>query len=95
MPILKMMKIQRGDVMPLYSYMNLEEGVEVELEMKISEMEEFEKNNPNFRRILKPVAFGDSVRLGVTKNPDSFNDLMKTISKRNKYSEINFKNGEV
>lgn len=82
--------------MPRYSYIDLVNGEEIELEMKISEMESFEKEMAGrYRRILKPVAFGDSVRLGFTKNPDSFNDLVKTIKKRNKYSTINNKNGEV
>ena len=78
-----------------YSYINLETGEEVELDMKISEMEEFENTNINYKRVLKPVAFGDSVRLGVTKSPDSFNDLLKTIRKKNKHSNISTGNGEV
>lgn len=81
--------------MGIYSYLNLATGEEFDLTMTMDEMLVFEETQKDqFKRILKPISMGDSVRLGVTKSPDSFNDLLKTISKRNKYSEMNYKNGE-
>ena len=81
--------------MGVYSYLDLTTGEEFDLTMTMDEMLVFEDTKKEqFRRILKPISTGDSVRLGVTKSPDSFNDLLKTISKRNRHSEMNYKNGE-
>lgn len=82
--------------MGIFTYKRLDTDEEFELVMTIAEMEEFEVDNKNkFTRVLKPVAFGDSVRLGITKTPDSFNDLLKSVKKKNLHSTINNKNGEV
>ena len=58
--------------MPTYSYHNKNTGEEEDVSMSISEMEEFEKSNPNMERIYKPIAMVDPVGIGVTKPPADF-----------------------
>lgn len=82
--------------MPTYSYRDIVTGNEYELTMSISEMVTFEEENKGvMSRVLKPVAFGDPVRLGVHKQPASWNDLTKTIKQRNRHSNLNTGNGEL
>lgn len=82
--------------MPWYSYKSIADDEIYDIEMTIAEMEQFELDNKEtVRRILKPVAFGDPVRLGVHKQPGSWNDLVKTIRKRNHDSNLSHGNGEV
>lgn len=74
--------------MPTYDYKNEETGEVTEKFMSISDMEQFEKDNPHMKKIIGAPAIGDSVRLGIRKTPDSFNDLLKTIKKGNAGSTI-------
>lgn len=74
--------------MPTYSFEDLETG-EVETHiLSLSEREEYLKNNPNKKQLLSVPSLGDSVRLGVTRTPDSFQSLLKNISKNNRGSNI-------
>ena len=76
--------------MPTYQYIDEETGEVSERFMSISNMEQFEKDNPNMKKyITSAPAIGDSVRLGIKRTPDSFNDMLKTIKKTNAGSEIN------
>jgi hypothetical protein len=64
--------------------------------MCISDMETFEQLNKNtFERVFMPLNIGDPIKLGITRSPSSWNDLVKTIKKRNHGSNINHKNGEL
>jgi hypothetical protein len=75
--------------MPIYQYKNEETGEVSDKFMSISDMEQFEIDNPHMKKMIQPVAFGDSARLGIRKTDDNFNDLMKTIKKGNPGSDIN------
>ena len=74
--------------MPTYDYKNEETGEVTEKFMSISDMEQFEKDNPHMKKIIGAPVIGDPVRLGVKKTPDSFNDMLKTIKKTNAGSTI-------
>ena len=74
--------------MPIYQYKNEETGEVSDKFMSISDMEQFEIDNPHMKKMIQPVAFGDSMRMGVRKTDDSFNDLMKNIKKNNAGSTI-------
>ena len=81
--------------MPIYTYTNLETNEVSDITMSIAEMLEFEQlNKGKMKRELFPTAIGDSVRLGVTKSPASWNDLNKEIKNRNRHSTLNPGNGE-
>lgn len=71
--------------MPTYNFRDSETGEETEVFMKISELDEFKKNNPNLQQYLTgaPAVSYDSVGLGVRKTDDSFNSLLKHIKKGN------------
>jgi len=75
--------------MPIYQYKNEETGEVSDKFMSIADMEQFEIDNPHMKKMIQPVAFGDSARLGIRKTDDNFNDLMKTIKKGNPGSDIN------
>ena len=75
--------------MPIYQYKNEETGEVSDKFMSISDMEQFEIDNPHMKKMIQPVAFGDSARLGVRKTDDNFNDLLKTIKKGSPGSDIN------
>lgn len=82
--------------MGIYSYLEVATGNEIEINMSMDEMLAFESTQSDqFIRQFKPLNIGDSVRLGITKSPASFNDLMKTIKNRNRHSTMNTGNGEV
>ena len=58
--------------MPTYSYKNKDTEEYSQIYMTISEMEEFEKTNPNMERVFHTLNVVDSVGIGVTKPPSDF-----------------------
>tara|TARA_B110000967_G_C18893381_1_gene568918 strand:- start:3724 stop:3957 length:234 start_codon:yes stop_codon:yes gene_type:complete len=75
--------------MPTYQYKNEETGEISDHFMSIAKMEQFDIDNPHMKKIIHAPAIGDSVRLGIKRTPDSFNDMLKTIKKTNAGSDIN------
>lgn len=70
--------------MPIYTFKNKKTGEEKDFEMSWQECEAFqEKQKRTWERVYKPVATGDSIRLGVTKPPS---DFMKGVIGRIKNS---------
>ena len=58
--------------MPIYSYVNTQTNEETDLNMSMSEMDEFEKTNPHMRRVYDRMNIGDPVSMGITKPPSDF-----------------------
>lgn len=58
--------------MPTYSYVNKDTGEKFDKTMSISEMTEYEDNNPNIQRVYNKIAIVDPVGIGVTKPPSDF-----------------------
>lgn len=82
--------------MPIYTFRNVLDNEEYTMTMSIAEMERFtEDNKESMVRVLKPIPQGDPVRLGVHKQPNGWNDLVKEVKKKNFGSNINHKNGEM
>lgn len=82
--------------MPVYTFRNVLDNEEYTMTMSIAEMEKFAETNKKYMvRVLKPIPIGDSVRLGVHKQPNAWNDMVKEIKKKNFGSNINHKNGEM
>lgn len=74
--------------MPIYTFKNDTTGEEFEVTMKISEREEYLKTHPELKHVLKPIGFGDSVRLGVKQNDEGFKDVLRKIKSEHYQSNI-------
>lgn len=76
--------------MPLYEFKNVETGEIIEIQLKISEYDEYVKNNPTMERYHSSAPpIGDPVRLGLRKPHDAFRDKLKDIKKKHYKSNIN------
>jgi hypothetical protein len=77
--------------MPRYEFDNVETG-EIEAHfVKISELDEFKEINSHLKQRLSKPGFADPARIGVSKNPESFNQLVKNIKNRYHGSTIETK----
>jgi hypothetical protein len=75
--------------MPIYNFRNKETGEETTEMMKISELDEFKANNPHLQQYLTGApSLGDSVRLGLRRHDQNFNDVLKNIKSHHKHSTI-------
>ena len=80
--------------MPTYNFRNKETGEETELLMKISELDQYKKENPHLEQFLKgaPMLAREG-RDAIAKTPDGFTDVLKSIKKASgKNTTINTKN---
>ncbi len=69
--------------MPTYAFYNKDTGELTEKFMSFSERDKFLEENPYMElRIAGAPAITDSVRMGRTKTPESFRQLLKQIDKR-------------
>jgi len=76
--------------MPTYNFRNIETGEESEIQMRISELDEYKSNNPNLQQFLtKAPALGDSVRLGLTKPDNGFKEVLSKVHERTPGSQLN------
>ena len=70
--------------MPNYTFENTETGEVTEIHMKISERDQYVKDNPHMKQIITGApAIGDPARLGIRKTDGEFNSLLKHIKKGN------------
>lgn len=77
--------------MPTYNFRNKETEEITERFFKVSEMEQFLKDNPNQEITHQsPPAIGDPVRLGVRKADGEFRSLLKHIKSQHIRSNINY-----
>jgi|SaaInlV_125m_DNA_1040241.scaffolds.fasta_scaffold202459_2 hypothetical protein len=74
--------------MPTYTFRNVDTGEETEKLLTLSERETFLEQNPNMKQCLSVVSFGDSVRLGITRTDNNFNDVLKNIKSHHRGSNI-------
>jgi len=78
--------------MPFYTFQNIETGDFETHSMSYLELDKFSTENPHLKQTLCTPAIGDSVRLGVRKVPDGFNDILKNAKKKNLHSTIETRN---
>ena len=72
--------------MPTYNFRNNETGEEIELQMRISELDDYKKNNPHLTQFLTgapSLAYNSAGMTGGLKTDDNFNSLLKHIKKGN------------
>lgn len=74
--------------MPYYTFTNTETNETYDKILSISEREEYLKDNPHIQQRLSTPSLGDPVRLGVTKTPDGFQQLLNNARKKNLHSTI-------
>jgi len=57
---------------PTYSYMNVDTLEEFDIVMPMSQLDEYEKANPNHARVYTKVNIADPAGIGVSKPPADF-----------------------
>ena len=73
--------------MPLYDFVDTETGEEFELMLKLSEREEFLKDNPNIKqKVGAPMIVGGVD--GLRKVDDGFNEVLQKIGEQNPQSNF-------
>lgn len=58
--------------MPNYSFKNKDSGECFDIDMKISERDQYIKDHPELEQVLKPLRTVDPYSAGVTKPPSDF-----------------------
>lgn len=69
--------------MPNYSFRNIIDGTEYDLDMTMSEREQYLKDNKDtvIQIIARAPSLGDSVKLGIRKPDQGFRDVLREIKK--------------
>jgi predicted RND superfamily exporter protein len=75
--------------MPTYEFLNKETGEEFEVLMKISEREEYLKNNPH----IQPILTAPSIVSGVSTSnanrvPDGFKEVLSKVAEKHPTSKV-------
>ena len=78
--------------MPLYSFRNKDTNEVIEDFMTISERDQFLSRNPEYVQELAAPPIGDSVRLGVKRIDNGFNDVLKKAKNAHLHSTIQTRN---
>ena len=74
--------------MPAYQFKHTETEEIVTHYLTIKEREEFLEANPQYKQDLAAPSYGDSVRLGVRRHDDNFNDVLKKVKSHHRGSTI-------
>lgn len=74
--------------MPTYNVRDKTTGKVTLREMRISEMEQMLRDDPNLDVVPAAVPYGDAWRMGVTKPSQGFRDVLRDIKRRNPKSTI-------
>lgn len=75
--------------MPNYTYQNTDTGEVFDLSMSISEMEQYEKDNPKHERIYNKLNVVDPAGIGVSKPPSDFSKyVLGKVKAANPHTEI-------
>jgi hypothetical protein len=76
--------------MPTYDFRHRETGEVIEKLMKISEREEFLRDNPQYESvILGAPSIGDPVRLGIRKPDQGFREVLQKAKAAHPLGNIN------
>jgi len=65
--------------MPTYTFLNQENGIEYDIELKISELDEYKNNNPNCIQQLSTPAIVGANGGSLSKTSDAWKDRLKSI----------------
>lgn len=78
--------------MPTYQFLNTQTGEEFEVLMKISEREEYLKNNPHIQSVLTAPALVSGVFTS-NKVPDGFKEVLSKVAEKHPTSKVAEKYG--
>jgi len=78
--------------MPTYQFLNTQTGEEFEVLMKISEREEYLKNNPHIQSVLTAPALVSGVSTS-NKVPDGFKEVLSKVAEKHPTSKVAEKYG--
>lgn len=73
--------------MPTYTIENTETGEVSDMVLTLAQREQL-LQDPKYKQHLAAPRYGDSVRLGIRRHDNEFNDLVKTIKKNHLGSTI-------
>ncbi len=79
--------LKSDNKMPSYTFRNKETNEVWVDSMSIDQKQEYLNNNKDIEQVLVPVAFGDSVRMGVRKPDSNFRDVLKEIKKHHPHGK--------
>ena len=79
--------------MPTYSFIDTDSGEEFDALMKISEREEYLKNNPNIQPLLTAAAIVGGVSIK-DKVPSGFKEVLSKVAENHKNSAVAEKHGK-
>lgn len=79
--------------MPTYSFIDTETGEEFDAFMKISEREEFLKENSHIQPIVTSAAIVGGVQL-TNKVPDGFKEVLSKVAENHKSSAVAERHGK-
>jgi hypothetical protein len=69
--------------MPLYEFLNCDTGDIEEHQVRMSELDEFIKNNPKLTKVIATApSIGDSVRLGIKKNDQGWKEVLHKVAEK-------------
>lgn len=80
--------------MPTYTFKDRNTGEVFDKLMKISEREEFLKENPHLESVVSAPMLVDPIRLGGLRPPSGFKEVLKNIHDRTPGSQLK-KNGNI
>lgn len=72
-----------------YTFLNTETNEEFDISMRISELDDYKKNNPHLIQQLRATAIADPTRLGLKKPDGGFRDLLKDMKSKHRRNSIN------
>jgi hypothetical protein len=83
--------------MPTYQFLNTETGEEFESFMKISEREEYLKNNPHIQSVLSAPALVSGVSTSNSRTgrvPSGFNEVLSKVAEHHPTSPVAQRHGK-
>ncbi len=78
--------------MPTYTFQHIETEEQKTILLSLAEREKFIKENTDYFQVLSTPSFGDSIRLGIRKHDNTFNDMLKRMKKNHLGSTIEIGN---
>lgn len=75
--------------MPIYEFRDKNTGEVIEKMMKISELDNFRKENPHLESIINAPMVCDPVRVGARKMDTGFKEVLQRIHEKTPGSQLN------
>lgn len=70
--------------MPTYTFEDKETGERIDKVLRISQLDQFKKDNPNLEQVILPIGFS----AGSVKPDDGFRDILREIKNKHPNSTV-------